>query len=1046
MSSARTFISKLLRLNREKIRCRTFRNLSVFVLLFLYTSILSAREYFQQRVDYTINAGLDDQQHSLSCFESIVYTNNSPDELSELYIHLWPNAYKDETTPLAGSFYMDGISTMLQLKKENNGYIDSLDFQVDGERVSWALLRDSIDICRIKLKKPLASGKSLTLSTPFHVKLPSAEISRLGHLGQAYYITQWYPKPAVYDNNGWNYFSYLDKGEYYGEFGSFDVSITLPENYVVGASGELLDNPQELEWLDANAEQTAKTDTFPEDMSFPPSSKNLKTLHFRQDSIHDFAWFADKRYHVLKGKVQVPGSTRTISTCALFTNAEASYWKKVPQYMEQAITYFSDWIGPYAYNQVTAADVTRAGGDAMEYPMITAIGSYGDPFELELTIAHEVAHNWFYGILGSNERRHAWMDEGSTNFFGTRYIYTKYEKDSTLQEETFTKSAKNKRLFLNLQMNHREAQYLSYLMNARRNADQAPDLPAEAFSRENYDSDIYYKTSLCFDYLLNYLGDSLFDRCMKDYFESWKFRHPQPEDMKASFVQSSGKNLDWLFNELIGTTKKIDYSFCTLKKGNEAGGYSMKLKNTGNISAPLSISSMKNGATLETIWLEGFTAKKTLELSCKDCDAFRIDAVERLPELYRYNNSIRTAGLLKRTERIKFDFLGGQEDPERTQIFYSPIAGWNYYNGVMAGLALYNVCIPEKKFEYTFAPMYAFKTKDLAGGGDMRYHFYPQQGIFQKITARTGFSHYAYGTSDYSSPSQDFTFSSTLKYSKLDSRLEFRLREKEPRKRIQRQITLRHVLVQKDLIYNPQFKAAPTEDYNYFQGEYLRENLNPLTRSQVKIQVTGNNTFYKLGLETNHFIHYKSEKKGFRVRFYAGYLHRSVTDDPGGADYRLRFSGYGGGVRVDGMNYSDDYLFDEIFLARSENSGILAQQFSVSEGGMTIPTFGNHLADKWLLSTHMSTTLPGILPFRIYLGLSTYNDASDYPESVTISYEAGIEFPVLKDIFVIYFPLMWSSDIRYILDKEEVKYGEIIRFELNLKKLNPLEFIRKVNF
>ena len=143
--------------------------LLVFILL---SSSLSAQDYFQQRVEYTISAKLNDTKHSLSCFETIIYTNNSSQDLNELYFHLWPNAYKDEGTPLAESFYIDGLTTMLNLKKKDSGYIDSLDFQVNGERVKWLLLKDSIDICKIKLNSPLAPGASLTLTTPFYVKLP----------------------------------------------------------------------------------------------------------------------------------------------------------------------------------------------------------------------------------------------------------------------------------------------------------------------------------------------------------------------------------------------------------------------------------------------------------------------------------------------------------------------------------------------------------------------------------------------------------------------------------------------------------------------------------------------------------------------------------------------------------------------------------------------------------------------------------------------------------------------------------------------------------
>jgi len=997
-------------------------------LLFIcFASRSQAQEYFQQKVDYTITAELNDIKHSLSCFQTIVYTNNSPYELNEMYIHLWPNAYKNETTPLAKSFYLDGFTTMLNLKKKDSGYIDSLDFQVDGERVTWTLLKDSIDICKIKLNKALAPGASLRLTTPFHVQLPSAKISRLGHLEQAYFITQWYPKPAVYDKYGWNYFSYLDKGEYYGEFGSFDVSITLPENYVVGATGELQDGSKELYWLSEKAKLTMKTDQFPEDMDFPPSSTTTKTLRYTQNNIHDFAWFADKRWNVLKGKVEIPGREKPITTWAFFTNAEGNYWKKVPEHLHDAITYFSKWIAPYPYNSVTAVDVTKASGDGMEYPMITAIGNYGDPFELEEVVVHEVAHNWFYGIIGNNERRHPWMDEGLTNFYETRYLYTKHAKDSSRQEEVFTKIGKKKKYFKINKINHRDSQYLSYLMTARNNSDQQPDLTSEKFSRLNYPKASYHKMTLGFDYLMMYLGDSLFDACIKNYYAEWKFKHPMPEDMHNAFRQTSGKDLDWFFNDFIFSTKKIEYSITSLHS--EGNSFRLEIKNKNRIAAPVSISALNNGKIQSTVWSEGFRGKKNINITCEQCDEFRIDAQERMPELYRNNNSIRTKGLLKRVEKLQIAFPAGLEDGSKTQRFYAPVAGWNYYNGPMAGLVLHNVFFPEKKFEFTFMPLFAFKTLDLAGGGDLRYHFYPHDKLLQKITLRSGYSHYAYGINEGSDPSQS---NSTVYYSKLDNRFAIQFKEREPRKQVENYLTLRHVWIERGLFYSDRNLSA-----NYFQVEYQRNNLNALEASGLKIQLTGNNDFNKASIESNHFINYNSTKKGFFIRTFAAYLKRYVTHRSE-TDLRLRSSGYSG---------TDDYLFDEVFLGRTESSGILSQQFYTADGGLRIPTLFYRKADTWMASITLSSSLPGKLPFKLYATLAGYNNAKDaYPASKAVSYDAGVELPIIKDIFVIYFPVIWSSDIEYIVDGQNWNYGELIRWELRLTRLNPLEQIRKIKF
>src|SRR6185436_4423881 len=247
------------------------------------------------------------------------------------------------------------------------------------------------------------------------------------------------------------------------------------------------------QWLDSIAAETKKMSSFPSDMSIPLSDMDKKTLHYHAENVHDFAWFADKRYHVLKDEFRLP-SGKKITTWAMFTNAEANLWLKANEYAKDAITYFSDWIGEYPYDQFTCADVLDASGNGMEYPMITAIGSYGSAFELEATIQHEAGHSWFYGILGSNERRYPWMDEGMTQFLETRYTYTKYANDSSKQMESTGIFGKGSRTTYN----HRKLEYIKYWHGARANTDQSPSLPAENFSSINYSADAYRKTALSF--------------------------------------------------------------------------------------------------------------------------------------------------------------------------------------------------------------------------------------------------------------------------------------------------------------------------------------------------------------------------------------------------------------------------------------------------------------------------------------------------------------------------------------------------------------------
>ncbi len=1011
-----------------------------FLLLTICGGSAFSQNYFQQDLKYTIHVTLDDKKHKLTGFEEIDYKNNSNTVLSELYFHLYPNAYKYTTTALAQELFNNGKANMMEAGPQDFGYIDSLDFKINGAKTEWDLLTDTIDICRIKLAMPLNPGESIVISTPFKIKLPSYLLSRLGHNEQAYYITQWYPKPAVYDKNGWNYFSYLDKGEYYSEFGSFDVTITLPENYVVGATGELVDGANELSWLENKSKETMALSEFPKDLDFPSSSSTLKTLHYKQDNIHDFAWFADKRWHVLKGEVELPQSKKKVTTWSFFTNAEAELWRKAPEYISRTLRYMSDWVGEYPYSSCTAVDITDASGDGMEYPMITTIGSYGDPFELDITIVHEVQHNWFYGILGSNERKHPWMDEGITNFYETRYVYTEYANDSAKQLETIYSYRKFRNILNLKKFNHKELQYDFYLAIARRHTDVSQDQFAQNFSRSNYKGDVYYKTSMCFDYLKTYLGDELFDRCMHRYFTNWRFKHPDPDDIKREFEIESGHNLDWFFDDLMRSNKTIDYSICSIKKKGDKA--ELTLSNKGEIENPLWISTFRDGKEISIEKLEGFSGKKNIDVGYKKGDIYKIDGKREIPEIDRKNNTIRSEGLFKKTEKINLKFLSNIENPDRTQFFYIPVVGFNMYNSVMGGFVFHNVSFHEKPFEFAVMPMYASRTKDLSGGADFRYHFYIKNSFIKNITLQETIGHYAYGNDDYTNETSGVSYSNILKYSKFDTRLILTLTKPHPQKNISKEIELRNVFVNRDiaesdLIQGPGFiytKKPKKVTYNYFTAEYRRINANVFDASSQRFAVTFDVDHIKAVTELKQFFCFGPKNKGINVRFFGGYVNIAKEVKPD-ADYRFNLSGTVG---------SRDYLYDDIFLGRTETSGLLAQQFIRNDAGFTTSSFFYRKAHHWMTGLNMSTTLPGLIPFRLYANLGTFNDAnkSGIVESGTVSWEIGIELPVMKDVLTIYLPFSYSKDIKYVIDQKQLKTADLIRFELHLQKLNPLNYIR----
>ena len=989
--------------------------------------ISNSQEYFQQKVDTYIDVELDDENHILRGFEKMVYYNNSSLNLDKIIIHLWPNAYKNSNTNLAKQKYSDGSTSFKYAESIDLGYIDSLDFKVNGEIVKWQFLNEQIDISELLLTKPLKPGDSIIITTPFRVKIPSGKFSRLGHIGQSYQITQWFAKPAVFDKNGWHPMSYLDQGEFFSEFGNYDVSITVPKNYVLMATGDL-QNKEELEFLNEKAELTSqlikenklavRDSLGRKDMSFPKSSVEKKTLRFIQENVHDFAWFTDKRYHVLKGEVNV--NNRKITSWALFTNNEAKLWRRSIEYINDATRYFSKWVGEYPYNHVTAVDGTISAGGGMEYPNITVIGSSGDSKSLETVIVHEVGHNWYYGILGSNERENAWMDEGLNTYIEIRYMEEKYpngyfrKKDSTQN--------KSRGISLNIPMEEKELQHIAYQFNASRNYDQPLKMGSKDFTQMNYGAMVYCKTGIGFHYLKAFLGEALFDNCMNEYFNQWKFKHPNPNDIKIVFENVSKENLDWFFEDYIKTTKKTDYSLKKVSKINDQE-YLIKLKNVTGYNSPIPVQMINDSnEIISEKWINGFKKDTTFvyKTSVKpsriamDYDVITTD--------YNYKNHIAKAnGIFKFYKPIKFKFLPiSINNNKENLIYYSPIIAGNAYDKTMVGLALYNSGINDKKVEWLINPLYGFGSKKLVGSGKIQTNI-NTNGLFPRIEL-------GYKIRSYNNEHNELY--KEQRWTKQEIFTDLRIKSKNLRSSPFQNIILRTIRVDD---FGPDgtfiWPAEPIGKTAYYgEIEYNLKSRQILKPKELKLNyIYGFNENINLvnclQLTSKIEKSYNKSSDKIRWRFFAGYHFNQ--------DISKQYSFY-----LSGKNGRTDYLYDNIYLGRnsSNQEHLLSRQNDNSYGGFKVMDTTLR-SNSWMISNNFKMDIPK-LPIGIFADLGIFKSSSG-DNKIKWGYNAGIYTSIVvnEEIIGIYLPILYSDNIGGTLN--DFKVLQRINFIFNLKSINP---------
>ncbi|MDI1355702.1 MAG: M1 family metallopeptidase [bacterium] len=1000
--------------------------------LFFMSALAGAQTpYFQQEVNYKMQVRLNDEKNTLSAKQEIQYINNSPDKLDVIYFHLWPNAYKNNSTALAGQLLKGGKSSFFFAKEAERGFIDSLDFKVNGKSISWVLDSEHIDICKLILNEPLHSGDSIKITTPFFVKIPDAKFSRLGHTGQAFFITQWYPKPAVYDKEGWHAMPYLDQGEFYSEFGSFDVSITLPENYLLAATGDRIDAAAEEDFLDAKVAETKKyieTNTRSDvRMNFPKSSAKTKTIRFKQYRVHDFAWFADKRFYVLRDKIELPESKRKVDTWVFFTDKNFELWKKANAYVNESTSFYSFLNGDYPYNQVTAIDGTIMAGGGMEYPNITVIGDAGSDFELDMVITHEVGHNWFYGVLGSNERDHPFLDEGINSLYELRYIRAKYgdRKLTTFinRDSTFTLFGLNKYPL----WKYHELAFFSAL---KAHTDQAMNLKSTEYSEGNYGSIVYSKTAVAFDYLVDYMGEESFDKAMGRYFDNFKFKHPQPQDLFNVLSISSGIDLSWFEKNLYETTNHIDYKIKRVKK-NDDGTYALTIKNKSGIKTPYSIFASKNKVPVGIGWFKGSEKTETISFPAKEVDRFTIDRFQRMPDINRKNNSIKTSGLFKRARPLEINFLTKLEDPTKTQVNYLPIAAGNFYDGFLLGLSVYNYSLYQKRFEYLIAPMWGFNTHQLNGYGEANYNFY-SHGIFRMITLGVkakSFSYDHFDTGQLNATGGTAFSDLYMRYLRISPYLLLDLKKKDLTSKISR--TISYV---SNILYTDSLDSRLVESYavmgprkrtvNTFVNQltYKFTNARAIDPYSYNLSVQHTATMAKI-YGTLNYKFTLTKKHSIDVRVFAGTFLTGTAEEKG--YYSFKASGYNGW---------QDYLFEGDYMARNERNGVGFSQFMERDGALKVYTpLGQ--SGEWQASVNVKSPKIFNLPIKVFAdavvcdGRALLNDK--------FLWDAGLNLTLWADMIEVYFPLVYCTDIRDALDLNKIEWYNRIRFTFNIHKLDP---------
>ncbi len=529
--------------------------------------------YWQQDVYYKINASIDDKADIVDGSEELTYWNNSPDELSFVYFHLYNNAqakgsylsdlYKNNNVKLKfGKYEQQGLGTNVS-KITMNGI--ELKTELDNT------------VLKVFLPTPLKPNEKITLKIDFKTYFDNGTIRNRMKMFNAwgfkhYDVVHWYPRISVYDRKlGWDTDQHMDH-EFYGDFGTFDVAFSLPNNYIVEATGTLLNQNEMLpadlrSKLDIKNFKNKPWNEKPSVIITPDGS--TKTWKYHAENVHDFALTADPTYRI--GEAEWNG----IKCISLAEEPHAAHWQNAAEYAAKVIKVNSEDFGMYGYPKMVVADAQ----DGMEYPMLTLDGGF-DPGYRDL-LSHEISHNWFFGMVGSNETYRAALDEGFAQFL-TSWTY---ERIDGVQRVKYNPKSNYVQRFTEPDFVRNSEVYNGYIGSAAKNIETFIDVHSDMYNGALLHGggygQVYMKTAVMLYNLQYTLGDSLFRSAISHYFNQWKFAHPYLEDFRNSIIQYTHVDLNWFFDEWIGTSKTIDYAVKSVKKGKEKNEYEIKFRRYG---------------------------------------------------------------------------------------------------------------------------------------------------------------------------------------------------------------------------------------------------------------------------------------------------------------------------------------------------------------------------------------------------------------------------------------------------------------------------------
>ena len=918
-------------------------------ILYLLFFCLAAQAGAQHVIN--IDATLLPGKKTLAIKQQITYKNTSADTLRELYLFDWANSFSTKTSPLGKRFAENYDSSFHFEKEEERGKttIEKI-YGTAKNPLQWQR-GDEVDILRIIPQTPLLPGDSYTFNLEYSVKVADNKFTRYGvDKNGNYKLRYWYISPAVY-NGQWQVYSNKNIDDLYLTPSEFSVSLHFPKNYSLTS---------DLDLLDESSSQNTKS------IALGGRERTGATIYL--EKIPTFETIETDKLQVItniqNSKVNPPVQALLIDRIAHFLDER---------------------LGPYPFEKMVISETDYKTNPVYGLNQLPRfISPFPDGFEYDMEQLKTITRNYIDNTLIMDSRDDYWLQDALQIYLMMEYVDTYYPKMKiigNLSNWWIIRWAHAADLEFNDQYP------ILYLNMARNNIHQALTTPKDSLLKFNMNIANGYYGASGLRYLNDYLGDGVVNRSIKEFYSENRLKPIKSSSFETVLSRNTELPINWFFEDFADTRTTIDFKIKKVEK--QGDSLKVFIKNNRNSELPVSLYGLNKEEVVYKTWTRPVDSITTVTIPAENIRKLALNYEGKIPEYNRRNNFKAVKGLLNKP--LQFRLFQDVEDPNYTQFFFMPIFEYNLYDGISAGLRLYNKTVLPKAVHYSLEPQFGFRSKTLVGSASISYTQTMDQGNLYAM--RYGFS------GNY------YSYDRGLFYKRFTPYITFAFRNDDLRNNEKQYINLRNVNVYRD--ENPN---DPNQEPNYsvFNMQYVYSNPNLINYFRGVADYEISSKFSKLSVDLEYRKLFLSNRQ-LNLRFFAGvFLFNDTRENEDFFSFAL--------------DRPNDYLFDYNYYGRSEDSGLFSQQLIIAEGGFKSqlePAYAN----SWMATVNASTNI-----WRWIYAYADVGLVSNKKRGTNAVFDSGVRVSLVADYFELYFPIYSNLGFEPNLPH----YDEKVRFIITL--------------